>query len=57
LLRHFIVAGLKLNTQKNATNGHLGNDKATVTRIAAINVGVMMTATVTSELEEDGKPL
>ncbi len=43
--------------KKNATNGHLGNDKATATRIAAINIGVMMTATVTTELEEDGKPL
>ena len=43
--------------KKNATNGHLGNDKATATRIAAINIGVMMTATVTTELEEDSKPL
>ena len=28
--------------KKNATNGHLGNEKATAMRIAAINVDVMM---------------
>ena len=34
--------------KKNATNGHLGNEKATTTRIAAINVDVMTTATMTT---------
>ncbi len=33
---------------KNATNGHLGKEKATATWIAAINVDVMMTAIVTT---------
>jgi hypothetical protein len=33
---------------KNATNGHLGKEKATATRIAAINVDVMTTVTVTT---------
>jgi len=34
--------------EKNATDGHLGNEKATAMRIPAINIGVMMTATVTT---------
>ena len=33
--------------RKNATNGHLRNEKATAMQIAAINVDVMTTATVT----------
>ena len=37
-----------MGDRKNATNGHLGNEKATATRIAAINVDVMTTATVTT---------
>ncbi len=36
----------RTGARKNATNGHLGNKKATTTRIAAINVDVMKTATV-----------
>ncbi len=36
----------RTGTEINATNGHTGNDKATTTRIAAINVDVMMIATV-----------
>jgi hypothetical protein len=32
--------------KKNATNGHLGNEKATVMQIAEIIVDVMATATV-----------
>jgi hypothetical protein len=38
----------RTGARKNATNGHLGNKKATATRIAAINVDVMKTATVTT---------
>jgi hypothetical protein len=37
-----------MGVRKNATNGHLGNEKATATRIAAIKVDVMKTATVTT---------
>ena len=33
---------------KNATNGHLGKEKATETRIAAINVDVITAVTVTT---------
>jgi hypothetical protein len=36
----------RTGAKKNATNGHLGNEKATATRIAAINVDMMTTATV-----------
>ncbi len=36
----------RTGARKNATNGHLGNEKATATQIAAINVDVMKTATV-----------
>ena len=42
---HSLAIG-RTGTEKNATNGHIGNNKATTTRIAAINVDVMMTATV-----------
>jgi hypothetical protein len=42
---HSLAIG-RTGTEKNATNGHIGNNKATATRIAAINVDVMMTATV-----------
>ena len=42
---HSLAIG-RTGAGKNATNGHLGNEKATATRIAAINVDVMMTATV-----------
>jgi hypothetical protein len=35
-----------MGTGKNATNGHLSNEKATAMRIATINVDVMTTATV-----------
>ena len=34
--------------EKYATNGHLSNKKATAMQIAAINVDVMKTATVTT---------
>ena len=42
---HSLAIG-RTGAEKNATNGHIGNDKATATRIAAINVDVMMTATI-----------
>ncbi len=44
---HLLAIGRTV-AEKNATNanGHIGNDKATATRIAAINVDVMMTVTV-----------
>jgi hypothetical protein len=42
---HSLAIG-RTGTKKNATNGHIGNDKATATQIAAINVDVMMTVTV-----------
>jgi hypothetical protein len=42
---HSLAMG-RTGTEKNATNGHISNDKATATRIAAINVDVMMTATI-----------
>jgi hypothetical protein len=42
---HSLAIG-RTGTEKNATNGHIGNDKATATWIAAIIVDVMMTATV-----------
>jgi hypothetical protein len=42
---HLLAIG-RTGAEKNATNGHIGNDKATAMRIAAINVDVMMTATV-----------
>ena len=41
-----LASNRRTGAEKNATNGHTGNDKATTTRIAAINVDVMMTATV-----------
>ena len=40
---HSLAIG-RTGTEKNATNGHIGNDKAAAMRIAAINVDVMMTA-------------
>jgi hypothetical protein len=36
----------RTGAELKATNGHLGNEKATATRIAAINVDMMTTATV-----------
>jgi hypothetical protein len=44
---HSLAIGRK-GAKKNATNGHLGNEKVTGTPITAINVDVMMTATVTT---------
>ncbi len=38
----------RTGARKNATNVHLGNKKKTATWIAAINVDVMKTATVTT---------
>ena len=42
---HSLAIG-RTGTGKKSTNGHLGNKKATVMRIAAINVDVMTTATM-----------
>ncbi len=44
---HSLAIG-RTGARKIATNGHLGNEKATVTQIAAINIDVMKTATVTT---------
>ena len=42
---HSLVIG-RMSAKKKKTNGHLGNKKATVMRFAAINVDLMMTATM-----------
>ncbi len=42
---HLLAIGRTV-AEKNATNEHLGNEKAAATRIAAINVDVMTSATV-----------
>ena len=48
-MSHLLAIG-RTGAGKNATtNGHLGNEKATAMRIAAINVVVMMTATATTD--------
>jgi hypothetical protein len=44
---HSLAIG-RTGARKNTTNGHLGNEKVTATRIAAINVDVMKIATVTA---------
>ena len=47
VVSHSLAIG-RTGAKINATNGHLGNEKATGTQIAAINVDAMMTATVTT---------
>ncbi len=44
---HSLAIG-RTGARKNATNGHLGNEKATATQIAAINIDVIKTATMTT---------
>ena len=39
---HSLLAIGRTGTEKNATNGHIGNDKATATRIAVISIDVMI---------------
>ena len=45
VMSHLLAIG-RTGAKKNATNGHLGNEKATAMQIAAINVDVMTTVTV-----------
>ena len=40
-----LLAIERTGAKQNATNEHLGNEKATATRIAAINVDMMTTST------------